>query len=96
MATILRDHFNMGAWNVVKQKDVDAMLAELEHARRILKQSREAVYPQIDSLVERAAELHKESIGGKYEPALSSVHTLLDSMRRGVKAQQSLNQTMAA
>ncbi|QDU34629.1 hypothetical protein KS4_27000 [Poriferisphaera corsica] len=81
---------------MVKQKDVDALLAELEHARRVLKQSREAVYPQIDTLVERAADLHKESIGGKFEPALSSVHYLLDSMRRGIQAKEVLNQSMAA
>ena len=80
---------------MVKQKDVDALLAELEHARRILKQNKEAIYPQIDTLVDKAENLHKLSIGGKYEPALNSVHYLLDSMRKGMKAQEQLN-SMAA
>ena len=81
---------------MVKQKDVDALLAELEHARRVLKQSKEAIYPQIDTLVDKAEDLHKLSIGGKYEPALNSVHFLLESMRSGMKAKKQLNDAIAA
>ena len=75
---------------MVNQKDVDTMLAEMEHARRVLKNNREAIYPQIQGLVDRAEKLHRESIGGKFEPALNSVHNLLTSMQRGLKAQETL------
>ncbi|WP_432797507.1 hypothetical protein [Poriferisphaera sp. WC338] len=76
---------------MVTQKEVDTLLAELEHARRVLKQSRHAVYPQLSSLIERASTLHRESIGGIYEPALNSVHLLLISLKNGMDSQASLN-----
>ena len=77
---------------MVTQQEVDALLAELEHARRVLKQSREVVYPQLATLIEKASSLHRQSIGGKYEPALNSVHMILLSLKNSMDSQHSLRQ----
>lgn len=79
---------------MVTQADVDRLQKELETLRATLLRDRSAVRASIDGLIDRAGRLRDDATGGKFEPAISSVHNLLVSLRRGLVAQAALNATM--
>ncbi|MCC7407179.1 MAG: hypothetical protein IT442_03855 [Phycisphaeraceae bacterium] len=79
---------------MVTQADVDRLQKELEQMRTTLLRDRAAVRASIDGLIDRAGQLRDDAAGGKFEPAIASVHGLLISLRRGLAAQAALNATV--
>jgi len=80
---------------MIEQKDVDALLAELETMRTTLMRDREAIKPKLDEMVAKAKQMRQSAAGGKFEASVTSVHGLLESLRAGVQAQSQLNKTAA-
>lgn len=76
---------------MVQQSDVDHLLQELEAMRQALLRDRASVAERLDQLVKRARQMRDDAEGGKFEPAVASVHDLLQSLQRGVTAQDRLN-----
>ncbi len=80
---------------MIEQKDVDALLTELENMRITLMRDREAIKPKLDEMIVRAKQMRQNAAGGKFEASVTSVHGLLESLRAGVQAQSNLNKTAA-
>ena len=77
---------------MIEQTDVDKLLSELESMRNMLQDDREALVPQLETLLARTAQMRRDAAGGKFEPAIVSVDNLLKSFSAGVLAQVRLNQ----
>ncbi len=73
---------------MVEPKDVKQLQAELEALRANLASSRESLREELDGLIERSGQMRERSAGGKFEPAVTVIHELLLSLRRGIEAQQ--------
>jgi len=75
---------------MVTREQVNQLQTELEQLRTVLVRDRRSAAVQIDALLDRADRLRTESAGGDFEPSITAVHDLLQSLRRGVTAQMGL------
>ncbi len=80
---------------MIEQRDVDELLIELETMRSALTRDREAIRPKLDDMVAKAKRMRDNAAGGKFEASVTSVHGLLESLRKGVRAQSELNKNCA-
>ena len=79
---------------MVHQADVDKLQRRLEDLRGTINRSGENTKERVDALRRDANALLKEGEGTDFEPALKSVVSLLDCLRRGLAAQQELNRSI--
>jgi hypothetical protein len=76
---------------MIEQTDVDALVAELTEVRAAMQRDRASLTARLTGLVSRAQRMRDDAAGGRFEPAIASVHDLLQSLQRGVVAQDTLN-----
>jgi hypothetical protein len=75
---------------MVTQSDVDTLKAELETLRSTLMRDREQARLRMGAVIGRAQSMRDAAAGGKFEPAVTSVHDLLLSLRCSLEAQAAL------
>lgn len=79
---------------MIQQSDVDKLQRRLEDLRGAICRN-SGTHDRVDALRRDANNMLKEARGTDFEPALKSVATLLDCLRRGLQAQSKLNSTDA-
>ncbi|MCC7147379.1 MAG: hypothetical protein IT443_13115 [Phycisphaeraceae bacterium] len=75
---------------MITQQEIDQLKKDLEDLRKVLLRDREAVRAQIQPLIAKAQRMRADGAGGKFEPAICSVHDLLIAVQRGLTAQANL------
>lgn len=75
---------------MVEQHDLDQLQADLEGLRRLMSADRDRFEDELRGLLTRAGELKAEAEGGRFQPAVDSVHDLLVTVARGVQVQREL------
>lgn len=81
---------------MVTQADVDELQIELEQLRVAMMRDREMVRQRMSEVIEHARVMRDDAAGGKFEPAICSVHDLLLCLNRGLNAQANLLRTRSA
>ncbi|MEM7681735.1 MAG: hypothetical protein AAF288_07250 [Planctomycetota bacterium] len=81
----------------VTQTDIHQLEASLTEVRDHLHEDRAQSLVKVTELQERAAELKElaEASDSAFEPAVSSVHALLDTLRRNLEAGEALRRMAA-
>ncbi|MBB6430633.1 hypothetical protein [Algisphaera agarilytica] len=75
---------------MVNQQQVDRLTEELEDLRGAVVRDGQQMSDRVEKLLREARELHQESHGTAFEPALRSVENLLGCVQRGLLAKSSL------
>ncbi len=76
--------------DAVTQSDIDQLQADLEALQQGMQSDKSKIIGQIDQIITHTQQLKQNASGGRFEPAINSVHDLLVSLRQGVSAQARL------
>ena len=71
----------------ITQAEVDALVRDLEAMRSLLRSDRAALRRDLDAAIARARGLRDRALGGPFEPAVTTTHDLLLTLRRGLASQ---------
>ena len=72
------------------QDELDQIEVQLQQLRKTLTQDREQAAAQLTEMIEQTGGMTQRAKDTDFEPAVSALHDLLQSLHRGVCAQQSL------